>query len=106
MKASSYHTDWYIKEGIKQPFDAVFLGTITKGKNQAGYYPAKTYTYTKEFEAPAQWVEKTVLVEFEGVTAKALVYLNNRLLACHQYGYSSFFIDMSGALRFDQKNTL
>ena len=127
MKASSYHTDWYIKEGINQPFDAIFLGTIPKGspvtlpqdamileardencagKNQAGYYPAKTYTYTKEFEAPAQWVEKTVLVEFEGVMAKALVYLNNRLLACHQYGYSSFFIDMSGALRFDQKNTL
>ena len=107
MKASSYHTDWYIKEGINQPFDAIFLGTIPKGspvtlpqdamileardencagKNQAGYYPARTYTYTKEFEAPAQWVEKTVLVEFEGVMAKALVYLNNRLLACHQYG--------------------
>ena len=31
MKASSYHTDWYIKEGINQPFDAIFLGTIPKG---------------------------------------------------------------------------
>lgn len=127
MKASRFHTEWWVKDGVAQPFDAIFLGGIPKGepvmlpqdamiletrdehcesKNQAGYYPAKTYTYTKEFHAPAEWENQTVLVEFEGVMAQAMVYLNNQLLACHKYGYSGFYVDLREALLYDRKNTL
>ncbi|MBQ6256617.1 MAG: DUF4982 domain-containing protein [Clostridia bacterium] len=127
MKYTYFHQDWRVREGMAQPFDAVFPGGVTQGKpvtlpqdamileqrdahcagkNQAGYYPAKTYTYTKDFEAPYDWKDQTILVEFEGVMAKALVYLNNEYLICHKYGYSGFFADLTPYLRIGGKNTL
>ena len=63
MKYTYFHQDWRVREGMAQPFDAVFPGGVTQGKpvtlpqdamileqrdahcagkNQAGYYPAKT----------------------------------------------------------------
>ena len=125
MKKSNFNLGWRVKPGISQPFDAVFAGGIPAGEpvtlpqdamilenrdpqspaqNQAGYYPAKTYTYTKEFDAE-DLDGKTSFVEFEGVMAKALVYLNNEFMACHKYGYSSFFVDLKKHLR-PGKNTL
>ena len=125
MKKSSFNLGWRVKTGISQPFDAVFAGGISAGEpvmlpqdamiletrdpqspaqNQAGYYPAKTYTYTKEFDA-SDWDGKTSILEFEGVMAKALAYLNNEFIACHKYGYSSFFVDLKKYLR-PGKNTL
>ena len=125
MKKSNFNLDWRVKTGISQPFDAVFAGGIPAGdpvtlpqdamilesrnphcpgQNQAGYYPAKTYTYTKEFDAD-ELDGKTSIVEFEGVMSKALVYLNNEFVACHKYGYSSFFVDLNKQLR-PGKNTL
>ncbi len=126
MKKNHFNMDWHVKTGIAQPFDAVFLGDVPQGEpvmlpqdamilekrdpqcpgqNQAGYYPAKTYTYTKEFDVSADWVEKTCIAEFEGIMAKALVYLNNEYIACHKYGYSNLFVDLKKYLRIG-KNTL
>ena len=120
MKKSSFHLGWRVKPGITQPFEALFARGLSEGEpvtlpqdamileardphcagqNQAGYYPAKTYTYTKEFDAPADWADKTNIVEFEGVMSKALVYLNSEFLACHKYGYSGFFVDLKPCLR-------
>lgn len=126
MKKVDFNLGWRVKAGISQPFDAVFAGGIPSGdpvvlpqdamileqrdphcpgQNQAGYYPAKCYTYTKEFDVPAAWMEQENIVEFEGVMAKALVYLNNEFVTCHKYGYSSFFVDLKQYLN-PGKNTL
>ncbi len=112
MKKTDFNLGWRVRTGISQPFDAVFGGSVSDGdtvvlpqdamiledrdplcpgRNQAGYYPVKTYTYVREFDVPENWLEKENIVEFEGVMAKALVYLNNEFLTCHKYGYSSFF---------------
>ncbi len=127
MKASCFNYGWHVKEGINQPFDAIFTGKLPMGapvllpqdamileardencagKNQAGYYPAKTYTYTREFDVPDDWAGRTALIEFEGVMANALVYLNNELIACHKYGYSGFYADLSEAILYGKHNTL
>ena len=127
MKKLAFHTGWQVQEGIFQPFEIIFSGGAPKGapvilpqdamireardphcagQNQAGYYPAKAYTYTKEIDVPSDWAEKTSIVEFEGVMAKALVYLNNDYLTCHKYGYSGFYADLGPALRPGEKNTL
>lgn len=127
MKRSNFNDGWRVRTGISNPFDALFAGGVAQGEpvtlpqdamileprdahsesqNQAGYYPAKTYTYTKAFEAPEAWRGLTTLVEFEGVMAQAMVYLNNDFLACHKYGYSGFFVDLTDALRYGQENTL
>lgn len=39
----------------------------TKNQHQTGFYPGGCYTYTKVFETPKEWEEKTVMFEFEGV---------------------------------------
>ena len=127
MKKSCFNAGWRVRPGISNPFDAIFQGggvqgepvTLPQdamileerdphcaGQNQAGYYPAKTYTYTKEFEVPEDWARKTTLVEFEGVMAHAQVFLNNQFLGCHKYGYSSFFVDLGKYLRPGEENTL
>ena len=31
-----------------------------------GYFPGGVYTYEKTFTAPAEWADKTILLEFEG----------------------------------------
>ena len=126
MKKHTFNLGWRVKTGITQPFDAIFLGGVPAGdpvmlpqdamiqevrnpdcpsQNQAGYYPAKTYTYTKEFDVSADWMELENIVEFEGVMAKAMVYLNDEYVACHKYGYSSFFVDLKSYLH-PGKNTL
>lgn len=126
MKASKFNLGWRVKEGITQPFDALLAGSnpgepvtlpqdamIQEARRpdcpsqcQNGFYPAKSYTYTKEFDVPTNWAEQQTLIEFEGVMAHAQVYLNNQFLGCHHYGYSSFTVNPQPYLRFGQKNIL
>ena len=127
MKKNCFNTGWRVRPGISNPFDAIFQGGSAQGepvtlpqdamileerdpqcagKNQAGYYPAGTYTYTKEFDAPEDWARKTTVVEFEGVMAQAQVFLNNQFLGCHKYGYSSFYVDLGKYMRYGEKNIL
>ena len=127
MEKLCFNLGWKVRNGISNPFDAIFQGGAAAGepvtlpqdamvleardpncaaKNQAGYYPAKTYTYTKTFSVPEDWAEKANVIEFEGVMAQAQVFLNNQFLACHKYGYSSFSVDLGKYLRFGEENTL
>lgn len=127
MKAERFHSGWFVKEGVADPFAAIFsaggsLGTPVmlpqdamileerdehcQSKTQSGFYLAKTYTYTKELDAPKEWGEKTTIVEFEGVMATAVVSLNGKHLATHEYGYSNFYVDLTPYLNYGQKNVL
>jgi beta-glucuronidase len=63
--------------------------------------------YRRTFEAPAQWAEKTVRVEFEAVYHSATVWLNDQLVGKHlRSGYTAFTLDVSSALRPGSANTL
>lgn len=127
MRAESFNLGWKVKTGVAQPFDAIFAPGMPQGeevvlpqdmmileerdpacksKAQSGFYPAKTYTYTKEFDAPEAWEDKTQLLEFEGVMSKALVYLNGNHIGTHRYGYSSLFVNLTPYLRYGEENQL
>lgn len=73
---------------------------------QAGFYPARSYTYTKTFTAPESWHGRRTLVELEGVMQKAMVYLNGEFLGSHAYGYTGFTVDLTPYLRYGQENEL
>jgi beta-galactosidase len=63
--------------------------------------------YRKTFEAPAQWVEKAVRVEFEAVYHSATVWLNDQPVGEHlRSGYTAFTLDASWALHPGSVNTL
>ncbi|MGN0432967.1 MAG: glycoside hydrolase family 2 TIM barrel-domain containing protein [Bilifractor sp.] len=127
MKASYFNHGWLVKEGITDPFDAIFQQGKPAGKPvmlpqdamileerdsrcrskcQSGFYPAKSYTYTRTFTAPAEWEGKTSILEFEGIMEKATVSLNGEVLARHSYGYTSTFADLTDALIYGKTNTL
>ena len=127
MKAEKFNSGWFVKEGVTEPFAVIFsagepLGTPVMlpqdamileerdencpSKSQSGFYPAKSYTYTKEFEVPEEWSKKTTVIEFEGIMMSAMVYLNGKYLASHSYGYSGFYVDLTPYLNYGQKNTL
>lgn len=119
MLSQSFNAGWNIKVGFNQPFSNLFsteldLGTPvtlphdamileqktpdTKNGKQTGYYPGKSYLYTKMFFVPNDWMDKNIVLEFEGVYPSALVYINGDFAGSHHSGYSQFTIQADGFL--------
>ena len=126
MICERFNTGWEVIPGTTEPFTTLYQG-LPSGKAvtlphdamieeardpmclsgaQSGFYPAKTYTYIKRFHAPKEWAEGRQILEFEGVMAKALVYVNEQLAARHANGYSQFFADLKPFLNYGEENTV
>ena len=96
-------------EPVRLPHDAMIHETPKADDvsgAQTGFYPGGQYTYTKTFDAPAEWEGKDVLVEFEGVYMTAMVYVNGCHAVTNLYGYSGFTADLSALLRYGQPNEI
>ena len=63
-----------------------------------GFFPTGTGWYRKTFTAPADWKDKRVSIEFDGVYRNATVYLNGHKLGTHAYGYTAFSFDLTPSL--------
>ncbi|MFH8251429.1 glycoside hydrolase family 2 TIM barrel-domain containing protein [Microbacterium sp. B2969] len=72
----------------------------------AGYYPGGVFEYAKTFDVPADWREKTVRLEFEGVYRDAVVFLNGEFAAHRPSGYAGFTVDADAYLRFGEPNRI
>ncbi len=126
MKKTLFHTDWTVRPGVPNPFGVIFGSepettpvtlpqdamileqrrADSPSGNQTGYYPVKSYTYEKRFFAPLAWKSKQNTLEFEGVMAQAMVYLNGELIAANHYGYSQFYAELNSHLRYGEENVL
>ena len=71
-----------------------------------GFFPGGIGWYRKTFHAPADWKNKRVNVEFDGVYRDATVYLNGHKLGTHPYGYTAFGFDLAPELNFSGANVL
>ena len=71
-----------------------------------GYFPAGVGWYRKSFSAPADWRDKRVSVEFDGVYRDATVYLNGHKLGTYPYGYTSFTFNLNADFNFRAANVL
>jgi beta-galactosidase len=71
-----------------------------------GFFPGGTGWYRKTFHAPAEWKDKRVSIEFDGVYRDATVYLNGHKLGTHPYGYTAFTFDLTPALDLSGPNVL
>ncbi len=89
--------DWSI-EGRTNP-NAASLGG-------GGFFPTGTGWYRRTFVAPTSWIGKRILVEFEGVSGNAEIWLNGQSLATHPNTFTSFFVDLSSQLKFGCDNIL
>ena len=94
---------------VALPHDWSIEGRIDK-KNPTGgvggFAPAGVGWYRHVIKAPEAWRGQTITLEFEGVYRGSQVWLNGEKVGGHPYGYSSFFVDLTGKLKTGADNIL
>lgn len=70
------------------------------------YFPGGCYEYEKQFEVPADWTGKRILIEFEGVYRKAKIHINGEEAGKIAYGYTEGRFDLTSHIRFGEKNSI
>lgn len=71
-----------------------------------GYHPGGAFTYTKTFDVPESYRDKTVILDFEGVYRDAVVSINGDVAAQRPNGYAGFAVRADAFLRYGQPNTV
>ncbi|MEU5345398.1 glycoside hydrolase family 2 TIM barrel-domain containing protein [Streptomyces sp. NPDC020766] len=71
-----------------------------------GYFPGGYFQYSKIFDVPEAFRDKSVFIEFEGVYRDAVVYINEEFVAQRPNGYSRFHIKCDPYLRYGQPNSI
>ncbi len=87
--------DWSIEDipGTGSPIDSTAAGGL-----DAGYLVGGTGWYRKSFFLPDKIGDKRFQLQFDGIYMNADVWLNNRHLGNHPYGYTSFRYDITDQL--------
>lgn len=102
-----FNRGWYFqnKEGKKIPVNLPHDAMIheerdrrTNNGNRSGYYPGGSYQYTKKFTLSEDISGKQILVRFEGAYGDTMVLVNGQELCRHQYGFTAFEVDVTGAV--------
>lgn len=97
------------KETVFLPHDAMILeARDPKSPNgtATGFLPGGKYCYETQLFGKPEWADQRIMLEFEGVYMNAAVLLNGEAVGGRLYGYSNFFVDISGKLRIGKENTL
>lgn len=76
------------------------------GGTNTGWYDARDYIYEKVIWIPQEYAGGHVIIEFEGVYHKATVYINDKKVAYHDYGYTGFYVEISEDLICGAENTI
>lgn len=93
---------------VTLPHDAMILEEQVphlENGGATGFYPGGKYVYEKILFVSPKMADQTVLVEFEGVYMNAQVFLNGEAVGGHYYGYTDFYVELTGKLRVGD-NTL
>lgn len=70
------------------------------------FYPAVARTVEKEFDVPAEWEDRLVIFEFEGVYMNASVFINGDYAGGFPHGYTNFYVEANRFLRYGEKNRI
>lgn len=68
-------------------------------KPEGGGLPTGIGWYRKEFTAPADFQDRVISIEFDGVYKNSEVWINGKYLGKRPYGYSSFSYEISKFLK-------
>src|ERR1051325_10989454 len=95
--------DWSIEDlpGTRSPFDPAAIRQVSGAFTVGG-----TGGSRKTVDVPESEKGKRILIQFDGVYMNAEVWLNGRRLGEHPYGYTSFWFDLTDAIKFGGANTL
>ena len=110
MKVINFCDNWML-DGIPVtvPHDAMLSAprrADAPSKAACAYFTGATYRYEKRFTAPAEWVDMTAVLYFEGIYRSSEVYLNGALIGGCKYGYTDFTVDLNEHLKYGEENEL
>ncbi|MFT4214309.1 MAG: glycoside hydrolase family 2 TIM barrel-domain containing protein [Microbacterium sp.] len=94
---------------VSVPHDALRdlpRGEENDGGVHSGYIPGGVFVYERSFDVPAEWAQRTVLLEFEGVYRDAVVYVNGDFAVHEPNGYAAFTVPLDAFLRFGETNAV
>ncbi len=117
MRAISFVDGWTCRhlddpgpgEPVRIPHDAARYeqrSATAPGGTNTGWYEAFDYLYEKRFTPAPELMGRTLLLEFEGVYRNAEVILNGEKLCFRPYGYTNFYVNLTGKLRDGEENVL
>lgn len=95
-------------EEVTVPHDAV-VSTVRRDDPElraTGYFAGGAWEYTRVIDAPEEWRQRTVLLEFEAVYRSAAIYVNGDLVGHRPAGYTTFSVCLDGYLRYGAENTI
>lgn len=96
-------------QAVTLPHDAMLSEPRTAesaGGTNTGWFEGRDYCYEKNFQAPEDWQNKHIYLEFEGVYHRAEVWLNGEKLLFFPNGYLPFRVDLTAHLRYGEENTV
>lgn len=94
---------------VNLPHDFMVESDVKKDSvngSNTGFYDGDTGTYTKYIDAPEEWEDKRVMVEFDGVFRDTSVILNGHIMGRHHYGYTPFRVELTDRIKYGKKNRL
>ena len=95
--------DWSIEDlpGTSSPFSADAISQVSGGFTTGG-----TGWYRKTFILPEEQKNKRVVVLFEGIYMNSEIWINGQSVGNNPYGYTSFWFDITGKVKFGSSNIL
>lgn len=72
---------------------------------QRGYRRAVSW-YRKKLFVPVEGQNKKLILRFDGVSSKATVYVNGKLLKTHLGAYTAFYVDITNVCKVGDENVL
>lgn len=109
MKKLDFNRAWSVQKvggktvrQVNLPDDAMLREARTpnaKSGSGGAFFAGGSYLYRKSWDVSDELAGKTLLLEFEGVYQNSKVLLNGKRIGGRPYGYSNFFVDVTGLVQ-------
>lgn len=117
MKSINFNDGWTYRRlgdtGIGTPVTIPHDAMLSEPRNElsaggvnTGWYEGHDYLYEKRFVPGPEYADQQMILEFEGVYRNAEVSLNGEKLMFRPYGYTNFYVDVSGKVKTGEENIL
>lgn len=94
---------------VRLPHDAMLAehrGADCASAIHGAYFAGADYLYQNDLFIPAEYAEKTLILEFEGVYRNAEIKINGVACLSRPYGYTNFYVPVSEFFNCGQTNRL
>lgn len=117
MRKIDFNKNWdYCRVGgegknisVTLPHDAMLCEPRIEesaGRTNTGWFEGHDYVYSKVFDVPAEYSDKHIVFEFEGVYRDAEIFINGKKVYNRPYGYIGFYVAADEFLKFGEQNEI